>query len=120
MDTLVNIKEKFSQFQEYWDPKIIGELNGQMVKIAKINGDFVWHSHEHEDELFMVIKGELILEFREKTVSVREGEMYIVPKGKEHRPRATEETQILMMEPSTTVNTGKANSSYTKTNLDKI
>ncbi len=120
MDSIVNIAEKFGQFDSHWDPKVIGELNGQMVKIAKVKGDFLWHSHENEDELFMVIKGKLILEFRDKVVEVNEGEMYIVPKGKEHRPRAQEETHILMMEPNTTVNTGKVKSAYTKTELDKI
>lgn len=120
MDKLVNIKEKFSKFQDYWSPRIIGELNGQMIKIAKIKGDFIWHSHDGEDELFMVIKGRLILQFRDKTVEVGEGEMYIVPKGKEHKPMAIEETHILMMEPVTTVNTGTSGSDYTKTDLETI
>ncbi len=120
MEDKVNITDKFSQFNDHWNPRIIGELNGQYVKIAKVQGDFIWHSHENEDELFLVIKGTLILEFRDKTVTINEGEFYIVPKGVEHRPKAVEETHIMMFEPKSTINTGSERTDLTKENLDFI
>jgi len=106
----VKIKEKFELFTEHWTPKIIGECNGQHVKIAKVKDSFVWHAHEHEDELFMCYKGVLYLELRNNiTVSVKPGEMYIVPKGVEHRPYTNgEEVWILMFEPMSTLNTGNS------------
>lgn len=105
---VVNVKEKLATFSEHWDPRIAGSLNGQMVKLAKIKGDFIWHSHEHEDELFWVIKGTLHMDFRDKTVSLKEGEFIIVPKGVEHRPWTAneEEVHIMLFEPASTVNTG--------------
>lgn len=104
----VNISEKFQQFSEHWTPKIIGELNNQLVKLAKIQGAFVWHDHQDEDELFMVFKGTLIMDFRDKTVEVKEGEMLIVPRGVEHRPRTNgEEVHILLFEPQSTLHTGE-------------
>lgn len=102
----VNIAEKFTLFNEHFTPKIIGEANGQYVKIAKIQGDFVWHSHENEDELFLIFKGELTIEFRDGEVKLGEGEMYIVPKGVEHRTLADEETYIMMIEPKATAHAG--------------
>ncbi len=103
----INILDKFQQFDEHWTPKILGELNGQLVKIAKIKDEFIWHSHAHEDELFMVFKGTLLMDFRDKTTVVKSGEMLIVPKGVEHRPRTNgEEVYILLFEPNTTLNTG--------------
>lgn len=105
---VVNVKEKLATFSEHWDPRIAGSLNGQMVKLAKIKGDFIWHSHEHEDELFWVIRGTLHMDFRDKTVSLKEGEFIIVPKGVEHRPWTAdgEEVHIMLFEPASTVNTG--------------
>ena len=116
----VNIEQKFGLFSEHWSPKIVGELNGQQVKLVKLKGEFIWHQHENEDELFFVVKGILKMEFRDKTVSVNENEFIIVPKGTEHRPVADEEVLVMLFEPITTVNTGNVTAELTKTNLDKI
>ena len=103
----VSIKGKFNLFNETWTPKIIGELNGQYVKLAKVKDEFVWHSHEHEDELFMIFKGTLYMDFRDRTEVVKEGEMIIVPKGVEHNPRTNgEEVWLLLFEPKATAHTG--------------
>jgi len=102
----INLAEKFSLFSTYWDPKIVGELNGQYVKLVKFQGPFVWHKHDHEDELFLVVRGELSIEFREETVSLSEGEFLIVPRGVEHRPVAEREVHVLLFEPASTLNTG--------------
>jgi mannose-6-phosphate isomerase-like protein (cupin superfamily) len=102
----VNIAETFTQFDGYFQPKIVGELNGQHVKLAKVKGEFTWHHHEHEDELFYIVKGELTMRLRTGDVVLREGEMFIVPRGVEHCPAAEEEVHILMFEPVTTLNTG--------------
>ncbi|MDN5204497.1 cupin domain-containing protein [Fulvivirgaceae bacterium BMA10] len=117
---VINLEEKYEKFGDHWNPRIIGELNGQYVKIAKVKGDFVWHSHENEDELFQVIKGTLMMDFRDKTVEVNPGEILIVPKGVEHRPRAKEEVQIMMFEPKSTVNTGGEDNELTKKDLETI
>ncbi len=102
-----NLKEKFKLFDDYWTPKIVGELNGQYVKIAKLKGDFVWHSHDNEDELFYIVKGELNLQFRDgKEVILKEGEMYIVPAGVEHFPIAHQECWVMLIEPKSTEHTG--------------
>tara|TARA_R110001599_G_C12264884_1_gene660780 strand:+ start:4965 stop:5336 length:372 start_codon:yes stop_codon:yes gene_type:complete len=108
-NTKANISEKFSQFSAHWTPKIVGELNGQMVKLAKLKDDFVWHSHENEDEMFLVWKGTLIMEFRDRTEVIQEGEMIIVPKGVEHNPRTEngEEVWVMLFEPAVTQHTGK-------------
>src|ERR1043165_1139660 len=103
----VNIAQKLSLFSDHWNPRIVGELNGQQVKLAKFQGEFIWHSHEKEDELFLVLKGEFTMEFRDKNVHLKEGEFLIVPKGVEHRPVAENEVSILLFEPSTTLNTGE-------------
>jgi len=118
----INIMDKFSLFNEEWTPKILAELNGQHVKICKLRGDFVWHSHENEDELFMVLKGTLLIDFRGgKTVEVKEGEIIIVPKGVEHRPRTNGEIVFnLLFEPKTTLHTGNFETEMTVTNLDWI
>ena len=116
----INIAKKFTRIDDHWSPKIIGELNGQHVKIAKIQGEFIWHHHEEEDELFMVIKGHLYMDFRDRTVEVLPGEMLIVPRGVEHRPRALTETQIMMFEPATTLNTGNVLNERTRDNPDRI
>jgi mannose-6-phosphate isomerase-like protein (cupin superfamily) len=102
----VDIAQKFNLFQEHWSPKIVGELNNSYVKLAKIKGEFVWHHHEHEDELFLVVKGRLLIKFRERDVWLNEGEFLIIPKGVEHLPVAKEEVHILLLEPKSTVNTG--------------
>jgi mannose-6-phosphate isomerase-like protein (cupin superfamily) len=116
----VNIKEKLGLFVDYWNPRIIGELNGQHVKAVKLSGEFVWHHHDHEDELFLVIKGKLRMEFRDKAVEVNEGEFIIVPRSTEHRPVAEEEVHLLLFEPATTVNTGNIEDKKTRTNLERI
>jgi mannose-6-phosphate isomerase-like protein (cupin superfamily) len=116
----VNISEKFSQFTDYWNPRIIGELNGQQVKAARLKGEFIWHHHEHEDELFLVTKGKLRMEFRDKSVEVGVGEFIIVPRGVEHKPVAEEVVELLLFEPATTLNTGNVENEKTKRNLDKI
>ena len=117
---IVNIKEKFESITEYWDPKIIAELNGQYVKIAKVKGEFVWHKHDNEDELFQVIKGQLKIEFRNETVEFGPGEILVVPKGIEHKPIAKEEVWIMMFEPKSTLNTGDQVNELTQSNLQKI
>jgi mannose-6-phosphate isomerase-like protein (cupin superfamily) len=102
----VNLEEKLALFHTPWDPKIVGELNGQHVKLVKFLGEFVWHHHEHEDELFLVVKGRFTMEFRDRQVALDEGEMLIVPRGVEHRPVAEREVHVLLFEPATTLNTG--------------
>lgn len=116
----VNIKEKLTHFNDHWNPRIVGELNGQHVKAVKLKGEFVWHHHDHEDELFLVIKGQLKMEFREKTVVVNEGEFIIVPRKVEHRPVADEEVHILLFEPASTLNTGNVENERTRKELEKI
>ena|SRR6218665_1723256 len=116
----VNLKEKFCLFSEYWSPKIVGELNGQNVKLAKFKGEFVWHKHDNEDEMFFVVDGILKIEFRDKTVTINEGEFIIVPKGIEHKPVAEKEVFVMLFEPATTLNTGNTESNLTKHKLDWI
>lgn len=109
----VNLSEKLTQIREYWDPHIVGELNGQHVKLAKLKGDFIWHSHQNEDELFLVLEGVLRLELRDEMVTLQPGEFYIVPRGVEHRPVAEEEVHLLMFEPASTLNTGNVKNERT-------
>ena len=116
----VNIAEKFSAFAEYWSPKIAGELNGQQVKLVKFKGPFIWHHHEHEDELFYVVKGSFTMEFRDENVEINEGEFIIVPKGVEHKPNAKDEVWIMLFEPASTLNTGNTENELTKKELDII
>ncbi|AMQ57763.1 cupin domain-containing protein [Algoriphagus sanaruensis] len=116
----INLQEKLSLFQEHWSPKIVGELNGQHVKLAKLKGEFIWHHHELEDELFWVLKGTLKMEFRDKTVLIHENEFLIVPRGVEHRPVAEEEVSVLLFEPASTLNTGNTQNEFTKDHLDRI
>lgn len=117
----INIHEKFDQITEYWTPKIVGELNGQYIKLAKVKGEFVWHSHQEEDELFMIIKGTLIMDFRDKTTVSKTGEILIIPKGVEHRPRTeNEEVWIMLFEPKATKHTGEIKYEKTVENLDWI
>ena len=116
----INLAEKFNLITEYWDPKIAGELNNQYVKLVKFKGPFVWHHHENEDELFYVVKGRFNMEFRDKTVTVNENEMIVVPRGVEHRPVAEEEVWVMLFEPASTLNTGNVENELTKKNLDAI
>ena len=102
----VNLAEKFALINEHWRPKVVGELNGQEVKLVKFQGEFPWHHHENEDEMFMAMKGNFRIEFRDKTVELSEGEFVIVPKGVEHRPIADEEVEVLLFEPKNVLNTG--------------
>lgn len=116
----VNLAEKFALFSDHWHPRIVGELNGQHVKLAKFQGAFDWHHHEEEDELFLVVKGRMALEMRDRTVSLGEGEFFIVPRGVEHRPVAEEECHILLFEPAGTLNTGNITSERTREHPDRI
>ncbi len=116
----VNLAEKFGLFDAYWSPKIVGALNGQHVKLAKIKGAFVWHHHEAEDELFLVIKGRLVIQLRDRDVALGEGEFFIVPRGVEHRPVADEEVHLLLFEPASTRNTGNVEDERTAATLDWI
>jgi mannose-6-phosphate isomerase-like protein (cupin superfamily) len=102
----VNLAEKLAAFSEHWQPRIVGALNGQHVKVVKLKGEFVWHHHESEDEMFLVLKGRLRIEFRDHEVDLEEGEFTIVPRGVEHRPVADEEAHVLLFEPASTLNTG--------------
>ncbi|GIU46851.1 mannose-6-phosphate isomerase [Shewanella sairae] len=115
----INIEEKFSLFSELWSPKIIAESNEQLVKIAKGRGELVWHKHDNEDELFLVFKGQLTLQMRETEIVLNPGEMYVVAKGVEHCPRATEETHFLMVEPKSTAHTGSVVSELTVDTVDQ-
>ena len=116
----VNLASKFLQIREYWKPYIAGELNGQMVKLDKLKGEFVWHNHENEDELFLVLKGRFRIEFRDKTVSLEEGEFIIVPRRVEHRPVADEECWIMLFEPASTLNTGNVENEFTRRELERV
>jgi mannose-6-phosphate isomerase-like protein (cupin superfamily) len=104
----VNLRQTLATVSDNWSPKIVADLNGQQVKLAKFTGDFVWHHHDHEDELFMVLKGRFRMEFRDRHVWLEEGEILVVPRGVEHRPVADEEVEILLFEPASTLNTGNA------------
>jgi mannose-6-phosphate isomerase-like protein (cupin superfamily) len=116
----VNLSEKLALFNSYWDPKIVGELNGQCVKLVKFHGEFVWHEHEKEDELFLVIQGQFDMQFKDSTINVKEGEFIIVPRGIKHCPKAEMEVAVLLFEPSSTVNTGAEVSERTRDHLEKI
>lgn len=116
----INLNQKLSLFSDYWNPRIVGELNGQHVKLAKIKGEFIWHSHEHEDELFYVVKGILKIEFRDKSVELKQGDMIIVPKGVEHKPSADEEAHVMMFEPASTINTGNIENERTRKKLELL
>lgn len=116
----VNLEQKFSLFTEHWSPKIVGELNGQHVKLAKLKGEFVWHKHDEEDELFLVVKGSFKMEYRDRTVEVKENEFLIVPKGVEHKPVAEKEVWVMLFEPASTLNTGDTESEMTKKDLERI
>ena len=116
----VNLEEMFSKFSDQWSPKIVAELNGQQVKLAKLQGEFIWHSHEAEDEMFLVVRGKLKLLFRDGEVELNEGEMLVVPKGVEHKPVAEEEVMVMLFEPASTINTGEVINEKTKTELERL
>jgi mannose-6-phosphate isomerase-like protein (cupin superfamily) len=116
----INLAEKLALFNTHWDPKIVGELNGQQVKLVKFQGTFVWHQHEQEDELFLVVKGEFDMEFRDRRVTLKEGELIIVPRGVEHRPMAEQEVHVLLFEPASTLNTGNVQSASTVASPERL
>lgn len=116
----INLAQKLSLFSDYWNPKIVGELNGQHVKLVKLKGEFVWHKHDAEDELFLVLDGHLKIEFRDKTIEIEPNEFVIVPKGTEHRPVADQEVSVLLFEPASTLNTGDTKGELTQDALEKI
>ena len=116
----VNIKDKLSRFQDHWNPRIVGALNGQHVKLVKLQGEFVWHKHDEEDEMFYVLAGVLQIEFRDKVVELKENEFLIIPKGVEHRPVAEKEVSAMLFEPISTLNTGDTKGELTQENLEWI
>ncbi|HTF27337.1 MAG TPA: cupin domain-containing protein [Flavitalea sp.] len=116
----VNVNEKLALFQDYWNPRIAGELNGQHVKLVKFQGEFVWHKHDGEDELFYVVNGSFEMEFRDRTIEIKEHEFIIVPKGVEHRPVAKKEVAIMLFEPASTLNTGNVKNDLTRNTLEVI
>lgn len=120
----INLKNKLSLFKDHWNPRIAGELNGQLIKLVKFKGPFTWHHHDQEDELFMTMKGRFRMEFREgdqeQSVWIEEGEMIIVPRGVEHRPVADEEAEVMLFEPATTLNTGNVENELTRKTLESI
>lgn len=116
----VNLAEKLSLFNDYWSPKIVGEINDSYVKLVKVKGEFTWHHHEAEDELFLVVKGRLLIKLRDRDIELQEGELAIIPKGVEHMPVAEEEAHILLLEPKTTLNTGNVQNEKTVAALDRL
>ena len=116
----VNLAQKFSIFNDYWSPKIVGEINDSHVKIVKLKGEFVWHHHETEDELFLVVKGSLLIKLREQDIFLEEGEFVIIPRGVEHLPIAKDEAHVLLLEPKTTLNTGNIDNERTVVDLERI
>lgn len=116
----VNIREKLALFSDHWNPRIVGELNGQHVKLAKFQGEFVWHDHANEDEMFLVIRGSFRMDFRDRTITLREGEFLIVPRGVEHRPVAEQEVEIMLFEPAQIKHTGDVESDLTVHEYQRI
>ena len=116
----VNLQQKLASFADHWSPKVVGELNGQQVKLVKFQGPFHWHHHDHEDELFLVVKGRFRMELRDGDVWLEEGEFLVVPRGVEHRPVAEEEVHVLLFEPATTLNTGNVENERTVRELERI
>ena len=116
----VDIREKLDLIQDFWNPRIAGELNGQMVKLVKFKGEFVWHKHEHEDEMFLVLEGEFNMELRDRTIVIKENEFIIIPRGIEHRPVAENEVSVMLFEPASTLNTGDQRNQMTREKLEKI
>jgi len=116
----VNLAQKFALFNEYWQPKIVGEINEYCIKLAKLKGEFVWHQHEKEDEMFLVIRGSLLIRFRDRDVRLDEGEFLIIPHGEDHLPVAEEEVHVLLVEPGSTLNTGNIENERTIAQLEKL
>lgn len=116
----VNVNEKLAAFQDHWSPKIVGEVNDTLIKLVKFKGEFIWHSHENEDEMFLVLGGRMTMHFRDRDVELSEGEFIVVPKGVEHMPMADQEAQVMLIEPKTTLNTGNVISERTLRELDRI
>ena len=116
----INLDQAFSSFSDHWNPRLAAELNGQHVRLAKLKGEFVWHSHENEDEMFLVIRGQLTLKLRDRDVSLDAGEFFVVPRGVEHLPVAREEVWVLMFEPAETLNTGNLRNERTITDLEPL
>lgn len=116
----INLTDKFSLIHDHWNPRIAGELNGQQVKLVKFKGEFVWHKHDEEDEMFLVVEGEFNMELRDKTITIHENEFIIIPRGVEHRPVAPNEVSVMLFEPATTLNTGDQRNEMTKDYLQKI
>ena len=116
----VNLAEKFAHFSAHWQPKVVGELNGQQVKLVKFAGPFVWHHHEHEDELFLVVRGRFRMELRDRAIELTAGEFLVVPRGVEHRPVADEEVEVLLFEPAATLNTGNVRDERTVAELERL
>ena len=116
----VNLAEKFSRFSDHWSPKIVGELNDSYVKAVKFKGEFLWHHHENEDELFLVVRGKLTMRLRDGTVTVNPGEFIIIPRGVEHLPVADEETHVILLEPKSTLNTGNVRNERTVAELERL
>ena len=116
----INLTDKLSQFSDYFNPRIVGDLNGQHVKLVKFKGDFVWHHHEEEDEMFLVIDGAFTMQLRDKDVLMEKGDFIIIPKGTEHRPVADEEVHVMLFEPASTLNTGNQKNELTRDNLQTI
>src|SRR5262245_43139495 len=116
----INIAEKLNLITDYWNPRIAGELNGQHVKLVKFKGEFVWHKHDNEDEMFLVIAGSFTMELRDKSILLSPGEYIIIPKGVEHKPVALDEVQVMLFEPATTLNTGNVENELTRHTLDSI
>lgn len=116
----VNVLEKMELVTDHWNPRIVGELNGQHVKLVKFKGPFTWHHHEHEDELFYVVKGSFVMELRDKDIELNKGDFLVVPRGVEHRPNAAEEVWVMLFEPVTTLNTGNKENEFTKKELEKL
>ena len=116
----VNLEDKFNTFNDYWNPKIVAELNGQFVKVAKFKDEFIMHQHEHEDEMFLVIEGKLLMELDHKTLEINSGEFIVIPRKTNHRPKAIGEAKVLLFEPKTTLNTGNTENKFTIKKLDTI
>lgn len=116
----INLSQKFSQFSELWSPKIVGELNDSYIKLAKLQGEFDWHHHENEDELFLVVKGQLLIKFRDSEIVLDEGELMVIPKGVDHLPVATDEVHVILIEPKSTLNTGNVITEKTQQALETI
>ncbi len=116
----VNLDEKFAAFDDHWSPKVIGAVDDYEVRLAKLKGEFVWHKHDDEDEMFLVVKGSLDIAFRDRTVNLKEGEMLVVPKGVEHKPSAEDECRVLLLEKSSVVNTGDAGGEQTVAEMERL